>query len=257
MRRDYHRGAGAGIFNFRLIMNTLIRKPGPAVLLITACLAANATPLHYSFSGIITGFDSYNPNYTIEDLNVVLGVTPVSYLFEVDFDRSVSTFTNSAATWNFFFADLIGDSYAVSQLGWGGYPPENLIGFDAEFSSGNNIGELEGASSMRLFTSSIFTSDWKVGDWQIGQEFRFTDGTVVAGEPGAIYVLGSVTLDSIIVIPEPSTSSALVALIALGIALGSRIRRKCGRSGGVSCIPRFCGGSLGTAPEAPLNPPGR
>jgi len=205
-------------------MISLIKKLGLAVLLIATTSSSIASRYQYDFSGIISSFTSYNPNYSAEDLDVVLGVTPVSYVFDVDFSRNVYSFTNSAATWNYFFADLVGDGYAFSQLG--GLPYEDQSGFNAEFVSWQNIGELDGGSSVRVFTSSFNTSNWKVADWQINQSFQFSDGTTVLGESGAIYVFGNVTLNSITVIPEPSSYSAIASVGVLVLAILRRKQKK-------------------------------
>lgn len=174
----------------------------------------------YEFRGTILSSSSNNPIYPVGSLDATLGSTPVTYLFEVDFNRNVSTFQNSAGTWNYFYADFFGRGVMATEMGT--IPAENDIGFDVNYVSSSDTGQL-GGGGVRVFYSSLMAQAWRVEGWKVGDRFRFTDGTIPPGGGVAVYYLGEVTLTSITPIPEPSGS--VLATVGITALLSIRFRR--------------------------------
>jgi len=178
---------------------------------------SNAAPKLYTFEGFVSGFQSYHQNYDIDDFGIIIGGTTLRYVFEVDFNNGVSTYTNSAGTWNYFYSDLIEGSVINGGLLYGDY-----YGFNWYRLSGPNMGEItSNHANVRIDSYENDTQNWRVQDWQIGQAFSSTD---LASYPGgingsAVYAYGDVTLTSITAIPIPGAvwllGSGLIGLVGL------------------------------------------
>ena len=180
-------------------------------LIITAVL--NASPLYYTFEGVITNYRSYNDSVSFSDFDVVLGETEVTYVFEVDFDRDVHSYTNTAGTWHYCYSDLLEGGIVNGEL------PESNTSFNW-YGIKRNMGEITGGSRVDVLTTDTITPFWKVQDWYIGQEFSLNDGGYLSiGGGGAVYFDGTVELTSIV--PEPTT----LLLLSIG-GLVLRKRRK-------------------------------
>lgn len=189
-------------------------------LLLTAARATVAAPMRYTFTGLVTDFQSYHQDYDITDFDIVLGETTVNYVFVVDFDSAISSFTNSAGTWNYFYSDLIEGSIINGGNIYGDY-----YGYNWYQLAGPNMGQItSNLADVRINTSEAFTQNWRVEDWQIGQSFRSID---LACYPGggtagcAVYAYGNVTLTSITAVPLPG---ALILFLSgiLGLKLANR-----------------------------------
>lgn len=195
------------------------------VMITLVVTNTNASPLYYTFEGTITGFSSYNNSISLTDYDVTLGQTTVSYIYEVDFNLNTSSYTNSAATWDYFYSDLLYGGIV------NGENSESNKSFNAYFNSMSNQGRLVGGSRVEIFTTESLTSLWKIEDWFVGQQLRLLDsGFISAGTGGAIYFSGNVELIAISTtnpIPEPST--LLLFIAALGCFYLTR-HKLCGKS---------------------------
>jgi len=164
---------------------------------------------------------STNSLYPVSSLGADLGVTQVTYSFEIDFGRGVSTSTNTAATWNYFYDDLIGEGLMASEIG--SVYPEINQGYDADYFSRSDMGQISGGrNGVRIFTNASLTSRWKVEDWKVGDQFQLVDLATPPAGGGAVYYYGNVSLVSIQPIPEPS---AYVLTVIGGCALLMRRMR--------------------------------
>ena len=185
-------------------------------LLVTVMLLSttgvSATPMYYTFEGLITGFQSYNSAVSLDDYDVLLGQTMVSYVFEVDFERNAHETSNSAGTWQRFYSDLLSDAI-VDGLG-----SEINESFDFYNNNHFNLGSLQGGSTVRIQASELFHDSWRVEDWFVGQQLKLIDGGLPTPAPGgAVYFFGDVELTSIsstLTVPEPGTLALLVVALA-------------------------------------------
>ena len=193
-----------------------------SVSLIIIAVTSEAQGYIYTFDGTFTGFQSFNQYVTFQDVGVVLGETPVSYSFEVDFNRDTSTLSSSYGTWNYFYSDLLGQSVVAGKLN--GISPEENQSYDVIFPTQANLGELVGGSFVRINARSSDTEQWKIENWAVGQEFAFSDGTVPSIGGYAVYLYGNATLTSITVVPEP-LPQVLLSLGLLSIPLWIKRRK--------------------------------
>ncbi len=192
----------------------------------------------YTFQGVIQSSASYNNLYPVSSLHAILGSTNVLYAFEIDFGREVSSFSNSAGTWNYFYVRLLGDGYMQQEIG--SRSPEEFRGFNVFYNSGNDLGQISGGNTVRISKNG---TDWMVQDWAIGQSFRFQDGVAAprTGSPGsAVYYYGTVELVSIVAVPEASST------MLLGLALCPLILRR----SRTKTIKQDGGGQPATRPES-------
>ena len=190
-----------------------------AFFLGQACFL-QAAPMFYTFDGVAEDFSSVTGLVSPEDFGVVLNKTKVSYIFEVDFDRDVSTQTNSAATWDYFYSDLVLGEALIQ-----GERPDSTYGYNAYFNRGLRTSAINGSGGVRI---RAFFRD--VEYWSVGQQFRFEDsGFFSTDDIGAVYLFGDVELTSISStfshsVPEPSTLllfSSVLGMLGLG-----RLRKK-------------------------------
>ena len=137
----------------------------------------------------------------------------------MDFDRDNSTYTNSSGTWNYFFASQhgLGVLYSI----YGGYPDAGH-GYNSYATSWQNIGELWGDGGTNVWGGSFDMPNWAVDQWVVGQSLRFQDKANPSEGRGAIYLSGSVTLESFTTIPEPSSCAILTFSFAIIFSLSSR-----------------------------------
>ncbi|MEZ5541488.1 MAG: hypothetical protein R3F42_05530 [Pseudomonadota bacterium] len=182
---------------------------------------APAALLQYTFEGLVTGFQSYHQDYTLTDFDIVVGETPLTYVFVVDFAANQSSFSNGAGTWNYFYTDLVSGSIINGGLSIGNYS-----GFNWYSTTVPNIGEItSNITDVRILASAATSPDWRVQDWQVGQAFSSIDGACYPGGIGgcAVYAFGDVTLTSIVPVPVPG---ALVLLLSgiTGLLLTARVQ---------------------------------
>ena len=180
------------------------------VFLTCGSTLVSASPLYYTFEGIVNDSMSFNDSVTIGDFGVVPGKTSVKYVFEIDFNRSTSQYSNTAGTWDYFYTDLISGALV------NGEHAETNRGFDVVFDSFNSQGHVSGGSRLDIITTSDITDNWRVEDWHEGQIFNFLDGGYFSEGQGAFYLIGNVQLVSIadsIAVPEPS----VLFLFAFGL----------------------------------------
>lgn len=164
-------------------------------------LSSQAALMQYTFEGIITGFKSYHSGLSINDFDVVVGETEVTYVFELDFDANNRTSSNSAGTWSYFYTETISGSIINGMKS----SNVNYQGFNWVRPS-NSMGQITGSQlDVRVQTSEFITDNWRVQDWEIGQSFRSIDsGCFSGGNSGcAVYAYGDVMLTSITTIPVP------------------------------------------------------
>ena len=182
---------------------------------------ADAAPQYFEFRGTITNSASYNLNVPTSSLKAVLGSTPVTYWFVVDFAQSWIT-SNTAGTWTNFYTDLLGQGLMESEIGATGDEVHSGFNWDANYIA--DVGQVTGGRSVRITTRASSTLDWKVQDWAVGDRFELVDGALPPIDFGGVYYYGQVTLVSISsVVPEPS---ALALFLTGVIALAAR-RLRC------------------------------
>lgn len=176
-------------------------------VLTSVCISET---LRYTFSGVISNFSSNNKNILRSDLDLRFGGRSVTYIFDIDFTRRAYWISTSTGTWNYFYAEQIGEGLMQSTLG--GYSPKgSSLPYNVYYSNGQRTGRLFDGSGVVISLSSMYSDDWAVDDWEVGDVFPFTDSTYVAEGAGWVYALGNVTLGSITAIPEPAHSGILLA----------------------------------------------
>lgn len=188
--------------------------------------AAFATPMTYTFEGVVSGFRSYHSDYSIADFDVDVGSTKLRYVFVVDLDEGNSSHTNTAGTWNNFYSDLLEGSVIHGGRSYGDYG-----GFDWMRVSGPNIGQISSnLANVRVTASAADTANWRVSDWMLGQRFESTDLACYRGglRGCAVYAYGDVELVNIAsaAVPEPSSLSLMATGLLLGLA--GMFRRRSG-----------------------------
>jgi len=195
------------------------RSRSPLCAGLCLCMSPAHAESLYTFEGTITGcFGSgYDPSVLASNLGVTLGVTPVTYVIDVDFDRNASSYTNSSGVWNYFYTDLLGQSFVSSILH--GITPESNSGADVYYTSGEGVGDVEAGTSVSITADSFGTANWRVQDWSVGQQLRFQDGTLPEGGGFAAYVYGPATLTSITIIPEPSSFALLAVSLCVCVVV--------------------------------------
>lgn len=198
-----------------------------AVLFLGQVCSLNAAPMYYTFNGIIEGFSSATGLVSPEDFGVVLN-KKVSYTFEVDFERDVSTNTNSAGTWEYFYTELVLGDVLIQ-----GERPHKNYGYNAFLNSGpRRPSAINGSGGVRIKTLNPH-----VQNWSIGMQLSLQDsGYFFTDDIGAVYVFGSVELTSISStfshgVPEPSI--LLLFSSTLGLLGLARFRKKQGEINGL------------------------
>jgi len=196
-----------------------------SIFLLSISAIAQAVPMIYTFEGVATGFQSYHQDYNITDFDLTIGETPLEYVFEVDFDASNHSFTNSEGTWNYFYSDLINGSIINGGNVYGDY-----YGFNWDRQNGPNIGQISSnLANVRITAFENETLDWMVHDWAIGQAFTSTDlACYPSNSACAVYAFGEVVLTKIesASIDEPKP----LMIIGLGLLLLFSTLRKSSHS---------------------------
>lgn len=174
-----------------------------SIFLLSITNTSIASPILYTFEGVVTGFQSYHQDYDINNFDIIVGETTLRYVFEVDFSTDQSSFTNSTGTWDYFYSDLIEGSVINN-----GNISGESGGFNWYRLGDPNLGQVTGTNlgTVRITSSEMNTPNWQVQDWQIGQSFNSTDLACYAGGISgcAVYAFGDVTLTSITTVPLPS-----------------------------------------------------
>lgn len=200
-----------------------------ALAMLAAAKGAAALPIKLTFEGVVTGFTSYHQDYDISDFGAVVGVTPLRYVFQVDFDAANTTTSNGAGTWNYFYSDLLSIPVVT-----GGQVTAGHYGFNWFRASGPNIGQITSfLDEVRISTTAAATPNWQVQDWQLGQHFTSLDAACYPGGISgcAVYLYGDVALTAIEPIPVPSSAVLmLVAVAGLGAGRFRGGRRPTSRS---------------------------
>ncbi|MCW1884713.1 hypothetical protein OKA04_08235 [Luteolibacter flavescens] len=191
-------------------------KTIPLLVTLLTCAASQAASVIYRFDGVVSGSLFDDSRIFESQHGVIMGVTTVTYFFEVDFDRDAGQFTTPVQTVEYFYSELKGDGLAESFMG-STYDQDAVQGANIDFSDFHDTGKLTGGKVVTIHTNDTRTSLWRVEDWQVGQSFLFTDVTRPVGSVTSIGLHGNVTLTSIEPVPEPAcaTLAGLAGLLAL------------------------------------------
>lgn len=187
-------------------MRGTLHRLGLGLLLCFAPLTASAATAFYTFSGTITDFnDLRGLGVSSADYGIIVGETMREYVFAIDLERSRHVVTNSAATWDYFWCELLSPEIVTSpgrDIEYSGF----VSYWDSYYSPDRSA--LNGGSSVRVTSYETDTPNWRIWDWEVGQVVRLVDSAFIdnpagIGVGGVINFQGDFTLVSIQPVPEP------------------------------------------------------
>jgi len=211
-------------------------------LILSASLSVSASQVYYTFDGTISYFSS--ENYAASDFGIIVGETPVRYIFEIDFNRegfiSEGGFTNNYpdtddrvySKIDNFYVNLLSGS--ILNLTYHGVTFNHGMNqdyyFNQESQGALDTGMISGGSGVMIYR--LGDPNWKVDEW-INQpnDILFIeqakDSWDSAPDP---YLKGTVSLTSISnVNPVPLPPAMLLFVFGLtsiiGISLKCKVKR--------------------------------